>query len=583
MLRRARAFTLIELLIVVVIISFLAAVMIPAMLRQLDHGRQSAPVAGRQLSQAAPSASAASADGAAGAAHIESTDVSVDLRASQVLDDGAVHTDYEAAFRGTFVIRNTSPASAELSFSFPFPPALREARDVSLRLRERDGTLTEPPAESVSYRRTGVRWSGAVPAGQSATVVVAYLARGRDAFQYDAAGGEPGNARSGQVRFALHYTGVRPVVPPGSLQPAEAAPGYLVWRFSGIITDQPILVELPAGSTPLGRLILLCQLAGLAVLLFGVGFWYLSEGQLPGGLDHFRLGHFLLLALTYSLFFVVFAVVGYGGHTALALLCGALTGVPLLLLHTSRTSGWPFALRRATPLAVFSLGCVVLGVYLEDQRAYVLAGAVVTMVAYATLSYRGWAAGRLTHRLDALERTCQRAEATERAAAAFLLEHATLPGSQELERDTACLLRRLSRVRTLLAEPQDLVRGQHLALYERTGLRLDTESVAERLATLSRTLSRVRDRAEQERQGSEEGARCLVCGTAADPRTPYCPACGTQRPLRLSCTACGVATHLPVHLFRRRWQQPPLHCAACGGRLPVPTAAPAAEAGLPTR
>lgn len=206
-------------------------------------------------------------------------------------------------------------------------------------------------------------------------MVVSYVAQGRDAFVYDAVGG--GRKRSGAVRFTLSYQGARPVVAPSSLQPSEVGPGVMTWRFSDLISEKPIRVELPAGSSPLGRLILLCQLAGLAVLLFGAGFWYLSEGQRPGGLDHFRLGHFLLVALTYSLFFVVFAVVGYRGSLAAALLLGAGTSLPLLLLHTSRTSGWPFALHRGLPLSLFSLGCVVLGVYLEDQRAYVLMGATV--------------------------------------------------------------------------------------------------------------------------------------------------------------------------------------------------------------
>ncbi|MCB0069089.1 MAG: prepilin-type N-terminal cleavage/methylation domain-containing protein, partial [Caldilineaceae bacterium] len=52
----------------------------------------------------------------------------------------------------------------------------------------------------------------------------------------------------------------------------------------------------------------LVRRAGLAVLLFGAGFWYLAELRRPGCLDRFRLGQFLLLALTFSLFFVAFAV-----------------------------------------------------------------------------------------------------------------------------------------------------------------------------------------------------------------------------------------------------------------------------------
>ena len=55
--------------------------------------------------------------------------------------------------------------------------------------------------------------------------------------------------------------------------------------------------------SPTGRAILFLRLAGLAVLLFGLGFIYLNDLKEPGRLDSFRWGHFLLLALTYSLFF----------------------------------------------------------------------------------------------------------------------------------------------------------------------------------------------------------------------------------------------------------------------------------------
>ena len=90
-----------------------------------------------------------------------------------------------------------------------------------------------------------------------------------------------------------------------------------------LITDRSIVVQLPAGTSPLGRLVLLCQLAGLAVLLFGAGFWYLCEARDPATLDAFRLPHFLLLALNYWLFFGLFALLGFEGDPRLATLGSA--------------------------------------------------------------------------------------------------------------------------------------------------------------------------------------------------------------------------------------------------------------------
>lgn len=568
---RARGFTLIELLVVVVIISLIAAVMIPALLRQMQRQRREAPAASPHLSQSAPSA-IASVEGISGEparlAHIESTDVRVDLRARQLLDGGAVHTEYDAAFVGTFTVRSGAPLAGVLSFRFPFPPGISEARDVSLRVQRPGGVLVDPAPEEVSYQRDGIRWTAQVPAGGRATVVVSYVAQGRDAFVYDAVGG--GHARSGAVRFSLSYSGARPVVPPASLQPSEVAPGAMTWRFSDLISEKPIRVELPAGSSPLGRLILLCQLAGLAVLLFGAGFWYLSEGQRPGGLDHFRLGHFLLVALTYSLFFVVFAVVGYRGSLAAGLLLGAGTSLPLLLLHTSRTSGWPFALRRGLPLSIFSLSCVVLGVYLEEQRAYVLMGATVIIVAYATVTYRGWAAGRLAHRLAGLDEARRQGEAIEAEAGQLLVDHPGQPGAEELARAADQLGQRLGRLRALRQEGDP--RSLGLALGEVMGLRWAIESTSERAAILRQGITRSKARAER----MERAERCPACG-AETGAAPFCAACGTRRPLRLAC-GCGQETRLPVHLFGKGWQGRALHCQACGERLALPEKPATADA-----
>jgi hypothetical protein len=230
-----------------------------------------------------------------------------------------------------------------------------------------------------------------VAPGDAIAAVVSYTASGREALFYDVAG----SGRSGLVEVDLElHDAPRAVVPPDSLQPAARDGSHLRWRFESLITDKAIVVELPAGSSPLGRVILLLQLAGLAVLLFGGGFWYLSEGDEPGRLDDFRWGHFLLLALNYSLFFGIFAVLGYRGSAPLSLAVASAVSLPLLMLHVARIATPRFAFRSALPLAVLSLGTVVAGVFLEEQRALVFLGASIALIAFATLSFRGWAAGR---------------------------------------------------------------------------------------------------------------------------------------------------------------------------------------------
>src|SRR5439155_1438717 len=184
---------------------------------------------------------------------------------------------------------------------FPFPVGMTEARSVSLAQKEKDGWV-EPAG--VSYDLGAIRWSAWVEPGEAVTLRVAYESEGRDSFIYDVAG----SGRTGSIFAEMTLSGVeRPILSASSLPPTAAAEGRLTWAFDRLLTNERIRLELPPGPSPLGRLILLCQLAALAVLLFGAGFWYLSELDRPGRLDTFRWGQFLLLAGNHSLFFAVFA------------------------------------------------------------------------------------------------------------------------------------------------------------------------------------------------------------------------------------------------------------------------------------
>jgi prepilin-type N-terminal cleavage/methylation domain-containing protein len=394
--RTAMGFTLVELMIVVVIISIIAAIAIPTLLSQMERAAQQeeADMPSQPIRQEPPSAEAEMGpSGERGLPPvIESSEVELDLYSTHVLDRFGVYTRYDAEFSGTFVVRNTDAVVDTITIRFPFPPGINEARNVSLMLRDDQNRLEEPLG--VIYGLEGIEWRGHVPPGNAVSAVVSYTAQGREALVYDVAG----RGRSGTVRvdLQLHDT-PRAVIPPGSLQPAERDGPNLHWRFDALITNKAIVVELPAVASPLGRVILLLQLAGLAVLVFGAGFWYLSEGLHPGRLDNFRWGHFLLLALNYSLFFGIYAVIGYRGLESIALGAASVVSLPLLMLHVIRITDRSFALSRVLPLVVFTLATAVAGVFFDRQRALVFLAAAVFVIAFLTVTYRRWAAGRKAH------------------------------------------------------------------------------------------------------------------------------------------------------------------------------------------
>jgi prepilin-type N-terminal cleavage/methylation domain-containing protein len=593
-----RGFTLIELMIVVVIIAIIAAIVLPMALSRVERATDRAPQQPVQrLSQAAPSASVEGVPEGTPTLPpvIESSKIQVRLIPAPVLDGARVYNRFEAVFSGTFTVRNADTRAGTLSVKFSFPAGITEARDVSLQLVDGAGQKTEAEAES---SLAGLRWTGPVPPGERVTMVVSYTLRGRDAFNYDVMG----VGRAGTVHFeVLQEDAERLVVPPDSLQPTERHPDRLVWSFRRLVTTQPLLVELPANASPLGRLILLCQLAALGVLLFGAGFWYLSDLQRPGSLDDFRWGHFLLLALNYTLFFAAFAVVGYQGTWSTALAVASVVSLPLLTLHVARLSGARFALTRCLPLAVLTLGAVVAAAYAEAWRPHVLLGVAVVTLAFVTPTWRRWSAGSQAHaeqKRQAHEREAREAElrklltepreqVEEREA---LMQEAERGAQAQVEgvgperQETHDALRRLRATGLRLqqlrkhdgapAAAEAHVEWMHERVEEARMARkqLDAETVA-----LKVVLRRLQQRVSQAHaQPAEAGAppRCMACGAASTGSARFCSECGTAGAQLFACARCGDKLALPGHVLRHRWEERPLHCRTCGDSLPRPTPPP---------
>ena len=111
----------------------------------------------------------------------------------------------------------------------------------------------------------------------------------------------------------------------------------------------------------------------------------------PGKMDTFRWGHFMILALILSVFFIAFAVIVTKGDVGLwvALPVAAAASMPLLVIHVARITTPGFALSWILPLALVSLGVVVNGVYGGGTRDYVFLALLVISVGYLTVSYRG--------------------------------------------------------------------------------------------------------------------------------------------------------------------------------------------------
>lgn len=381
MRRVIRGFTLIELVVVVAIIAFLAAVVIPIAISRVRHRPSvrslEAPIEQRPLSVQTESGPPP---------QIVRSDVYVRLGTRPILDGVDVASEYVATFTGTFDVMSTGGV-AELVFSLP--PGVEEARNVSLAVGDSDGDFAEPAG--VRYGTDGIRWTTTIAPAQILRVRVRYEAIGRDAFVYDIAGA----GRTESVRFVLDVDeSAGATIPSNALAPSSRDGRRITWSFDRLIATRPIRVDLAPTNTPLGRLVLLCRLAAIGVLLFGAGFWYLSEQRRPGALDRFRFAHFLLLALDYSIFFVLLAVLGFELGALPAIAGAAVVGLPLLGVHVAKVTDTRFAITGALPVAVATWAAVALSVWSPSWQPMVWTATAVAALAYVTVTYRSWQARR---------------------------------------------------------------------------------------------------------------------------------------------------------------------------------------------
>jgi len=584
-------FTLIELMVVVVIIALLAAVVIPTALSRVQRADSpGAPPPSQKIAQAPLSVTLAAADGTP--PELEASSIQIELEPRTVLDGVRAYTEYEAAFVGRFTVRNQDRVADAVSVRFPFPPGLLEARDVSLSLVDAATGVGREAAGAV-YRLDGVGWTGKIPPGERSTFEVRYRARGRDAFVYDVAGD---GRRSGQLDVSVHSRQARQLtIPAASLQPTERTGEGISWRLSHVLATRPVMVDLPAANSPIGQLILLCQLTALAVMLFGAGFWYLGELWKPGRLREFRFGHFLLLALDYSLFFLVFAVAAYREPVALALVVALGLSQPLLVIHLARVFDPRFALRLGLPLSLFTLGGVVAGVYLEGQRPYVFLGVGMIAVAVLTLTYRRWTAQRQAWRMEekrAAERAGREAALVKpRAELASAVERAEVAlrraAGGEVEEARARLVEAVAAARQSPARPERADDEAHVQWSKEAqrALAAKLEAVGDATSALGEAIARAEDRRrkDQERraQAAEPQARCVACGAGLAAGGKFCGQCGARGYEQIPCGRCGESLEVPIHLLRSGWADRGVHCRSCGQTLAVPQAI--AEVPPPSR
>jgi prepilin-type N-terminal cleavage/methylation domain-containing protein len=590
---RRIGFTLIELLVVVAIISVLSGILLPVFITARDRARKRNTEQVAVLPNQSRSGTQRQKLPGGPAPIIDALKLDMTLSPSYHRIGMDVFTRYRVDCTGHVNFRHPGgTAERRVLLVVPFPQDIVDARDVQLQV-QRTSTRVAPPNRNnplldVVYDKSGIYATCLLNRGEILAADLTFTAFGREQFDYAL----PPARELRSVDMALNLSGTEArTIPDEALQPSVASPNQLRWAFKNLVSDRQITVLIPGAQAPLARVLLLSRLVAVAVLLFGAGFWFLSEQSSPGQLDRFRWGHFLLLALTFSLFFVIFAVLEFHGRltTSLSMAVSGLFSLPLLVLHVARVLNLRFAVTRVLPLAILTLGLVVNGVYGGAFRDYGFISATIFIIGYVTVAYESWAAGRERH-LQNQESvySARRRELVEKVTYGIGEHMAALDGAEALSTEYSRpgqreeLLMAQARLQSA-KEPVGALRKEYDELKKRLGylpaqpgwesdsyrtLERDANSFQERLepqlAHLQAELAHYRDEVKAlAAPVSDDEKHCMACGRTV-PGAPFCQNCGVAQPLIVNCTGCGERVVIPLHVLAENSSVKLLHCPRCG-------------------
>ena len=583
-------FTLIELMIVCVIISIIALIVVPFFLRSVAKKKQSSISShlekSSQIEKLEELPYRIEPKGTVPVFSEEDIKIHLSIDHHRIGMD--VYNRFESDFKGSFSFLPLENKKDPIRLDFKFPLGTTEAKDVSLKFISESGSY-EP--QNVIYDREGIFWIGIINENKPLKAEISFIAHGRNRFEYEL----PPAFRSENLNIELEMEeGPEYFIPDGALQPTSTEINHIVWEFNNLVTDRAIIVDFPEAQSPVGRVLFLCKLVGLAVLFFGIGFWYLAALYRIEGLASFRWAHFLLLALTYSLFFVIFGILGFRGNlsTWTAIGISAALSLPLLTLHVSRIIDMKFSLTRNLPFSIFTLAMVINGVYGGEARDYIFIISIFIVVAFLTITFKKWASNRetwidglleeLDKKIKDFNKVVKEAKEINKKANKVINEGLPFEDEEtikELKELSKHLIHRINEYDEILIDLSKLKSqkytsdSQYLRESMKSKISYQFPNLMRGKNSLEVSIENILGRNEKqkpEKTVQEGEIHCFSCGKCGG-STSFCPDCGTVRPKIIDCT-CGENIKIPVHLINmEEIKQNNIYCAKCGKKHSLKT------------